>query len=215
MKMKRPNIWLAPLARRMAFAGVAAGLVSIVLIFVVAPEAVDVSRPLMPDYLDAIADKEGARQEAVRIGLIRDSALSPEVASLYIQRPTIQEGRSPAVSYQPYSYRSGGFDTNDAITEEAERADSINLFFGGVGTSWDVEWDMLNDTYGNPQAPADYDPGGGHTRWQTRSCALPVLAEPQAAYVGGTWTNEENVDLHSRDIYVFRLGFCENSEDAH
>lgn len=58
-----------------------------------------------------------------------------------------QYGAVPSGMFAPYSTRLG------SVT----RTDSVNAFFGGVGSPWDVSWDMTQfGTY-----TMGYDPSNG------------------------------------------------------
>lgn len=58
-----------------------------------------------------------------------------------------QYGADPSGMFAPYSTRTG----------DGTRPDSVNIFFGGVGSPWDIVWDMTNTgTYSTP-----YDPSNG------------------------------------------------------
>lgn len=111
-----------------------------------------------PTQLDAIAVKERARTAAV-------SALVPA-----------QYGDDPSGLFGAYSTRLGTYDPTDP-GKEGTRTDSVNMFFGGLGSSWDVWWDMTAaETYTtgyrttNGWAVPD-DEGNG--RWGDESCSNP------------------------------------------
>jgi len=120
---------LRPILLRVLVPSIVIALVMTALTFVwVPPFLTNAHSVFTPTQINAIAAKEQARQLALQ------------------QAQGIpQYGAVPSGMFAPYSTRLG------SVT----RTDSVNVFFGGVGSPWDVAWDMTeDDTYS-----MGYDPG--------------------------------------------------------
>ena len=155
---------------------------------------------LTPGQVKGARDKATERVDALAAPQRPITSFTPlETASLLPERPR------PAVAFDDYS-----------LTDSGDVADSINLFFAGVGSAWDVEFDLTHDQYGNREAPSDYRPenlAGGYLApggpgqdapyWQYRSCPdfLSYIGDrPQSLNTSGVYHDKPAFELYSNQF---------------
>lgn len=145
-------------------------------------------RPFTPEQWQAISDKRAALAADSQPG---DSRLARYQETTDPVSPHAPFANAPTVDFSGFSYRNVD-DPEDA------RLDTVNLFFGGVGSAADVAYDMTHDLYGDTHTPERIYPDEGHTGWMERDCG--GVGTPQYVDIDGT--REPNVrDVESRDIY--------------
>ena len=134
-------------------------LFTICTLFVLPMVSANWQRPFTPTQLEAIAEKERARQAHI-------SAFASSYQQSGSPAWTAQPGDSPQASFGSYESERIYVGPPDPFAgdDEFSQPDSVNLFFGGAGSIWDIEWDIEHDFYTRGIPTPSWDEGNDG-RW--------------------------------------------------
>lgn len=179
----------------------AAVTAAIVTVFTLPAAAADAPKIFTPTQWQAIDDKRVALEVEAGFGSDDGVARPMRFASYQAQPGPIGanpgQGRSPGVTYPRFG----------CIPEVC---DTMNVFFGGVGSKEDVVYDMTNGSYGNTRVAADVYPTEDHAEWQKRPCGRG----PDFKATFGAEEGSFDEQLFTRAIYIDRPLECPRVEDA-
>jgi hypothetical protein len=167
-----------------------AAVLTAITLFVIPMQVDEPRRPFTPAQLELIAEKERARPLNVAM------AAGEPNAGLVVGGATQSTGLAPVNSSVStaltgvYSYKGGNV------------SDPVSLFFGGVGSSWDVVWDLTHEPYspGFPQ-PA-WDPKGNGVWMEGHTKDGKIQCNPQQLMIDGVWA-DNNTELVTAEAYQY------------